>query len=166
MSKLASPEGLFNRDGVDDPLPEQIERRKRWVAALRSGKWTQTRGVLGIPGTNKRCCLGVACEREVLGVQLPEPDLESWKERGGVVEWEHYIVYHNSGYSSQPNYLNLPDDAQTLLGFLTNEPRVYVELPKGVRLMSLAHLNDEGTAFDLIADLIEEQYIAPFEPVV
>lgn len=35
--------------------------QKKWLAELRSGKWTQVRSALRDDG-NGRCCLGVACD--------------------------------------------------------------------------------------------------------
>ena len=35
---------------------------KKWVEALRSGKYEQTTGSLTTPSRDKFCCLGVACD--------------------------------------------------------------------------------------------------------
>lgn len=43
----------------------QIAARKKWVKALRSGKYEQTTGRLTRDG--KYCCLGVACDVSGLG---------------------------------------------------------------------------------------------------
>jgi hypothetical protein len=43
----------------------QIANRKKWVKALRSGKYKQTSGRLVRDG--KYCCLGVACDVSGLG---------------------------------------------------------------------------------------------------
>lgn len=46
------------------------EWRKRWVAALRSGKYKQTQGQLRLgssPEYHSYCCLGVLCEISGLG---------------------------------------------------------------------------------------------------
>lgn len=42
----------------DDPRYADVET---WIAALRSGKYTQTDGVLYTPNTGGFCCLGVYC---------------------------------------------------------------------------------------------------------
>lgn len=39
----------------------QIKRRREWIAALRSGKYTQGRSRLRT-ADNRFCCLGVACD--------------------------------------------------------------------------------------------------------
>lgn len=36
--------------------------KRRWVSALRSGRYKQGRGVLWNPSDNTFCCLGVLCE--------------------------------------------------------------------------------------------------------
>lgn len=41
----------------------QVERIKKWTAALRSGKYKQWRTSLRrLNNSNEMCCLGVACE--------------------------------------------------------------------------------------------------------
>ena len=60
------------------------EFKAAWLAALRSGEYTQGRDVLMTPGDpDRHCCLGVACvitKREIRPMQsLPESaDWRSW----------------------------------------------------------------------------------------
>lgn len=52
---------------------EVIENRKQWIAALRSGKYTQTEGALH--SSRGMCCLGVACHTlGVPKVEMPDED--------------------------------------------------------------------------------------------
>lgn len=44
------------------------ELKTKWVAALRSGEYTQGRGYLYHPLTNSFCCLGVLCAVAGLGL--------------------------------------------------------------------------------------------------
>lgn len=48
------------------------EVKERWVAALRSGKYRQTRGTLN-EGDVSFCCLGVLCDTEGLGWEISNP---------------------------------------------------------------------------------------------
>lgn len=58
-------------------LPFVERNLKKWVAALRSGKYTQTTGQLSRRGSF--CCLGVACE--VFGATFTERgDRASYKD--------------------------------------------------------------------------------------
>lgn len=72
-------------------IPEQIEVRRRWIAALRSGKYKQgRRGLRIIYGDNELwCCLGVLCD-----VVAPE----NWVSSG-----QFYQAYqHLEGFSALP----------------------------------------------------------------
>lgn len=134
-----------------DNSTEVIEARKRWVAALRSGKYSQLAGQLMNINDNRRCCLGVACESEVTSVSL-HPEYSSVE---GI-----YGYYGPNSSSSVISTRTLPDDVSAELGFKSRNPCVMH--PNG-RLDTLASLNDSGTSFEEIADLIETCYITPFE---
>ena len=54
---------------------------RKWVKALRSGKYAQTRGRLRRIGAEEFCCLGVLCE--VLG--LKRTDDGYWSGRGVII---------------------------------------------------------------------------------
>lgn len=55
---------------------------KTWVAALRSGEYTQGKGVLKSEGTH--CCLGVLCEISPFDIEanmsilFPSADVADW----------------------------------------------------------------------------------------
>lgn len=47
-----------------NPTPQQKKNLKKWIKALRSGKYVQGRGTLErtlADGSKQHCCLGVAC---------------------------------------------------------------------------------------------------------
>ena len=117
------------------------EIKAQWVAALRSGEYKQGQGRLN--GSLGFCCLGVLCDLAV---------------KQGVTEWEliqesHDPCYTCGGYSS-----TLPECVGSWAGFpdgpgLGLGPRV----TRWPREETLADLNDTGSTFPEIADLIEAQ---------
>ena len=117
------------------PTKEQLENRRKWVAALRSGAYRQAKAVL-YDGAGY-CCLGIACV--ALGL-LPD------KER------------HFDTFSAL-----LPPSIAKRLGF--GESWLEGKLDKPVAGEGcLSSLNDlAGYTFAQIADVIEEQFIKPFE---
>lgn len=102
---------------------------KKWVAALRSGKYKQGRGALKKDG--KYCCLGVACE--ISG-------LNKWY--GRLPEFRQYYMLE-AGV--------LPLEVQKWLG-LNDRGGGYC---KGNR--SLTQDNDKGVSFKEIASIIESE---------
>ena len=137
------------------------EIKEKWVAALRSGEYKQTRGYLS--NSNGFCCLGVLC------------DLHSKETR---VPWETIPGRENSGIQM---YLNQASDlsikvaewaAETIdpMDVHTNfyNPVLYdVTLPSGEHISeaALTSLNDgisqvgpntTRLTFPEIADLIEK----------
>jgi len=112
---------------------EQAENRRKWVAALRSGEYPQTQGILR--DSDGYCCLGVACE------------LARYE---GLVAREG-AVYRagDSGY-----YAVLPGVVQDWLGLADNEGGL-VDGTEGY-WYNLTSLNDDALyTFDQIANVIE-----------
>jgi hypothetical protein len=108
------------------------EIKTRWVAALRSGKYPQGRGRLKTE--EGFCCLGVLCD-------LAAED--------GIGHWEQKDTYFNRHYFlvttvHENNYL--PMEVATWAGLHRN-PFVGSSI--------LSALNDSGSSFAEIADLIE-----------
>lgn len=105
---------------------------RKWVTALRSGKYRQGIEALvsGKPGRAEHCCLGVLCA------------LSPWKN-----------TYDRIGRWSSRN-IYLPDQVaewagmDSVIGQYGNSSR------------SLVDLNDRGTSFEEIADIIEQNYEA------
>lgn len=109
---------------------------KRWVAALRSGKYSQGRGRLRKNETEvtQYCCLGVLCDISKQG---------TFKRDG--------ITY--TAKSERQSYKGmLPPSIIKWAGMSEGG-----QLPDGRYLWNI---NDSGTAFTTIADLIEKHYKA------
>ncbi len=124
------------------------ERRQVLVDALRSGRYTQTRGalervlpdnVVGIPAGH--CCLGVGCrEAEAAGLPIE-------------VTIGQYVKYMRFDGASEV----LPDSVQKFYGFRTKSGAYLQLLQSGSRYSrSLANDNDDRRhTFEQIADTIE-----------
>jgi hypothetical protein len=103
--------------------------KKKWIAALRSGKWTQGRWRLGRMKSSGRehCCLGVLCElAAVEGVAKIGVDGDTWT------------------YDLRTT--NLPER-------VTNWANLSLE---SEHVGTLIGMNDSGEPFTKIADYIEE----------
>jgi hypothetical protein len=126
------------------------EIKAQWVAALRSGEYTQGMGALKtLEGAY--CCLGVLCD---LAHKAGATTLaEDTSELSGAVT--------RYGYGPSDNILSddvstgeLPEDVQAWAGLEYCNPIVKDSDGWGVSLISL---NDsDGRTFDEIADAIEE----------
>lgn len=105
--------------------------KEKWLNALRSGEYQQTRGFLRT--SEGFCCLGVLC------------DLYA-KETG--TEWGEYQgKFKNSSFLGE--IATLPPKVIKWSGIVQANP--YFE-----NVGSLVSLNDEGKEFPEIADVIEE----------
>lgn len=109
----------------------QAAHRRKWIAALESGEFKQTKGRLHNARSGGFCCLGVACEISGLG---------KWDKRANFVTREQ-VSYEELPYVVQ-SWLGL---AKPLGGFNSN---------------SLANINDEGKRFKTIARIIRENEAA------
>lgn len=123
--------------------------KKMWTAALRSGKYDQGKSALAlVDETNtKYCCLGVLCELAVdAGVIGAGAILQNGGNSSGTM-----------AYGAGRDTSTLPDEviqwAEIGDGVYSSNP--YVEKANGQK-NSLATINDRGTSFEEIADLIEE----------
>jgi hypothetical protein len=123
--------------------------KTRWVDALRSGDYEQAQRVLHPLGTQRFCCLGVLCD-----LYLQEIG-EAWTEissEPGSTSVALGACYGETGA--------LPLEVVTWAGLANLNPDVEVgpTKPGGrARWSSLASLNDHGSTFVAIADLIEAQ---------
>jgi hypothetical protein len=119
------------------------EIKKRWVAALRSGKYQQGKASLHTfsHGVDRFCCLGVLCEILVE---------DGATARSGVVRYQDRPTGRKQDVDSE---YYPPRSVQELAG-IAESPQVVIE----GRLEPLSGLNDNGAyTFAQIADLIEEQ---------
>ena len=117
-------------------LAEIKENRKKWVEALRSGKYKQTEGTLkgkDEEGRDRFCCLGVACDIS------------------GLSTWESTKV---NGRVYDGNYGVLPDSVQQWLGMDTSKGSYRNQFGD---MYSLTQMNDDCLDFDMIADMIEQE---------
>ena len=103
---------------------------KKWVEALRSGKYTQTTKCL--QNQKGYCCLGVACDlyEKETGHLLPKDDNGYYFS--GVLSGAFGVV---------KNWLGLSDREGGLSG----------------PIISLAIANDQGKTFEEISDIIESE---------
>jgi hypothetical protein len=83
--------------------------KDKWVAALRSGNYKQTRGALKKDGGH--CCLGVLCE--VLG---------------HIAEWNGYKYSYNGSKSVLETYIQEEAGMKTPLGSWADNKRSLIEL--------------------------------------
>ena len=121
--------------------------KEKWLNALRSGEYSQETGRLRTNGGF--CCLGVLCD-----LYAQETNQEWILNPGDCDEgiWS-------------PDYWSFVGGAQELLplsvrqwaGLKCDSPTVELEDEYGSYNISLAELNDNGSTFKQIADLIEAQ---------
>ncbi len=104
--------------------------KQKWVSALRSGDYQQTQERLR--KEDGFCCLGVLCDLYI-------------KENN--VEWQHNEV---DGYFYEKHFAALPPSVVEWSGIADSNP--YVNGGIG----TLSGLNDRGSTFNVIADVIEE----------
>jgi hypothetical protein len=134
------------------------EVKAQWTAALRSGEYAQGRSQLSKNG--EYCCLGVLCDLAVKAEVIPAP----------VRSDDMDDVYGTEG-----NDLYLPAEVMEWAGIEDYNPGVELDgLPGGVQwgsplegvdsngyayegIAALSNMNDGGTPFALIADIIDQQ---------
>ncbi len=113
----------------------------KWVAALRSGEYKQTKKHL--TDDMGHCCLGVACELYIKdgGALIKTPD----GRPGGIV------AYGTPGHTT--NTARLPDSVMKWLGLKSDTG---IAEDPGLPNIQLSSLNDHGSSFREIADVIEK----------
>lgn len=125
----------------DFKLPKEFA--EKWIAALRSGKYSQTRGQLFNEHDNGFCCLGVAC----ITVGYTTDDLKSKEGGDGYAS----IITFDDGETP---------DAYTLAKDLPNVPKeIKGRADRNELVSELTEMNDnsEGSkSFEEIATWIEE----------
>jgi hypothetical protein len=106
--------------------------RNLWTAALRDGKYEQTRGRLA-RGTHRDpsfCCLGVLCDLHASAA-------------GQLWEGDFYL----------DEEISLPQEVLEWAGLPPGDPSVEIEGEAGQT--TLSQINDDGDDFGTIADIIE-----------
>lgn len=117
--------------------------KKRWVEALRSGKYEQ--GKRRLRSENTFCCLGVLCDLYRI-------------DQGGRADWK----YGELGCSFLGQMNELPIEVARWSGLNdTAGDAVFIASidsgPYDIPDQCLAEHNDEGRTFEQIADAIEKQ---------
>lgn len=109
---------------------------KKWVAALRSGDYTQAQGSLlskNLEG-DSHCCLGVLCDLA---------------EKAGKGSWDGYF-FMDKQFQSTNSWL--PPGIMKWTGVKTEHGAF------SASVKSLVGLNDAHTSFTELADIIEANY--------
>lgn len=115
------------------------EYKEKWIAALRSGKYKQGKGVLR-NSNNEFCCLGVLCDI----VLKDNPDIGSWKNTSD------NCYYFSTGIVDY-DYTYLPQVISDITGI--NRRGEFSE-----NSAPLTTYNDSyGITFNQIADIIERK---------
>lgn len=116
------------------------ENAKKWVAALRSGEYRQTQGVL--KDSNGFCCLGVACD-----LYAKEHPQACWlyTDKGVCI----FNALPSQPTTSTRSGTVLPAPVQQWLGITSADGEL-----AGID-ESLLLYNDRGTPFEQIAHIIE-----------
>lgn len=131
------------------------EIKELWTTALRSGKYKK--GVFslkqGFDGDYSYCCLGVLCE-----LYLEAGNVGQWTER---LDGTLRFIDENGDFSTAA----LPDAVAEWAGIVKHdlsEPNFgqFGEevTVNGKKYQSLSGLNDYGTLFSIIADVIQEHF--------
>lgn len=134
------------------------EIKQQWVDALRSGDYTQGKGMLtqydyNQDGSKVRmdCCLGVLCDLAVKAGVVPKPKITG-DDEGGVP----HLAY-NDGDAYNDQYL--PAEVMNWADIDDNDPKVAIKYEdvNTDHFSTLSGLNDEGHSFIEIAMVIEKQ---------
>lgn len=136
------------------------EIKERWIAALRSGEYRQTKSrlrrspVTTLEGGQEveispagYCCLGVLCEV----FRQEDPDRLVWSNSN----FKSLELIDGKSIPSTGLSEVLPSAVAEWAGLDDVDPSVEVKVSNGERFISLASLNDSGEPFTYIADKIE-----------
>lgn len=124
------------------------EVKKKWVNALRSGKYKQTNGMLHNSYDNSYCCLGVLC------------DIYAKERKKRAFDYSEFILgTENTGMGSTGLLPKIVVNWAGLNQFAiyAEESSTDIRSGKSHNAKTLANLNDSGVSFEKIADIIEER---------
>jgi hypothetical protein len=129
------------------------EIKQKWVDALRSGEYQQATGRLR--SNDGFCCLGVLCD-----LYAQEPFNKGWVFKG---EYDENPLPQDYWYFDGESEL-LPSSVRQWAGLYSSSPTIKVEdedengdEDQFWINVAIAELNDNGSTFKQIADLIEAQ---------
>lgn len=128
------------------------EIKKKWLEALRSGKYEQTTGKLCEKNGDFEgyCCLGVLTDLYV------KEGLGKWEQRIFTSGHKSPECFLSGDFSFGPNVSQLAEEVRNWAGLEDTNPTISTVQVDGVHRY-LSELNDEGESFSTIADLIEER---------
>lgn len=138
----------------------QIERNnmkknvmKKWVKALRSGKYKKTEGALKekVKGKFGHCCLGVLCE--LYNIDQKKNKKKTIKEQ----ELDTGCVSFNHEVAELPEVVKNWAGLSNHYGGFVNNAEV-INKSGQLPFYSLSELNDFGSSFKVIAAIIEDQW--------
>jgi hypothetical protein len=124
---------------------------KKWVKALRSGKYKQGTGTLkqfNSKGQAQHCCLGVLCELYNTTMKKNKKKILPEKVYDNDSDFSH--GYCRFGGKKE----DLPKEVKDWAGMNDNLGRFYLS----DHYEYLADLNDCGRKFKTIADIIEKEW--------
>lgn len=111
--------------------------KKRWVKALRSGKYKQDTGQL--KSNEGFCCLGVLCDV-----------VSKYPKSGGGGSW----IDGDFKFGNDSNGGVVPRTVRAVVGLTEGNP----EVASGGKKLSLSMWNDErGFTFEQIANIVERE---------
>lgn len=132
------------------------EVKAKWLEALRSGNYVQGREELRprhYSGGYAYCCLGVLCD-----VYQKETGKGEWREIG-CGSWDSSFDATEEGAPvTDKSWSSLPQAVVKWAGFYTNDPTVPNPKGNGKDRITLANLNDAGTSFEELAEIIEREF--------
>jgi hypothetical protein len=123
----------------------KVEIAQKWINALRRGEYAQIKRTL--KSFSGFCCLGVLCD-----IHRKETGKGNWDFQSSNGE----ICYN---IDARDYTAFLPKEVCEWAGIKEEDPRVLLsdeENPAEKNMSSLSSLNDSGTSFSEIADIIEE----------
>lgn len=143
----------------------KIEARKKWIEALRSGKYEQGKDRLRVG--NRFCCLGVAVDLfdskkwyhsdlcytgYIEALALPEIVRKAY----GLTDHLGSFEFNSLPKTIQEKIEKTGREAlaKRLAALPGNKYDLYAQRPN---LDSLVNMNDDGVPFDIIADVIEAE---------
>ena len=124
----------------------------RWVAALRSGDYKQTRETLR--DCDGFCCLGVLCDLYIRETE----DTHSLRARAWEVKRVFHVPVVGTGVDLYENAV-LPNPVREWAGMETDDGSFSDdEKFYPTSLKCLSGLNDKGSSFEELADVIEKKW--------
>jgi hypothetical protein len=124
-----------------------VEVKRRWIAALRSGKYPQGQGCLR--KDSGYCCMGVLCDLYDSNLWRSQKSFYSFQGERWYLS--PYILFWSGLTANNPDVMVACQECDSAQPF-------ECECVGGMTKATLSKLNDEYRwSFDRIADIIEEQ---------